>query len=748
MRFFPSSICSILALSATTTSLASSRSTDFEAEYLSTHPQLRINVNDLTSLVENVVPNAIESYGQEQDETADLETFLGDDMWLGQFTMNDQSLLNERSVYPWLKDNGDGTFKLKAVCVKQFYIDFTEAQGRILREAYGERRIPTDIVDLSPVGDGFVVDMNLPDFAFSATFPVDMTLACLWRNIEVETDRDGYVPADPDEWNITGTGFGVTLDGELSVGIEGLSTTATATLNTDGSDISFDGLADIVVDFDRISIDDIDLEYDGLLFDSSLSGSTDFDAIQDLLDDMQSSLEDTVDKFNRIPLVDDRAAPTINRFDGLTIENYLESELSDALNSSAELQEQIATPIDESLDEVLRFPLDMDADDAKLTGDVALADLDIARSEASSAPEIQTTWDIDAELRLSAHSCASELETPIDFNASSTPQSSSDLDAVLDYGFMEEAIYVLAKQGDFCHSETSTDPSTGAEFDMSFAPSGRIEVRQAEGSPEELEIVLPIAILGTGSLSSSVDTEIEASANLVLTASFEIDCDQRLLLDITNVETTDFAGSMALSIGTYSTTIDAPDLSSEINATLLPYTVSETTLEASTEFYLDDCIIKERTVLNLVVEPCELCDIQLTEGMLPAPGLNSAIFIEDVVLDSDAVAIGLGFAGTDTCAEGGSDTSGYEDCLPSELRWADDLVSEFDSDRYIGHEMAALSAELEARFGIEYGRDFVEDLLGSQSNGPIFETGEEWISSTMWDLQEIVRTDTRIMNWW
>ncbi len=113
-----------------------------------------------------------------------------------------------------------------------------------------------------------------------------------------------------------------------------------------------------------------------------------------------------------------------------------------------------------------------------------------------------------------------------------------------------------------------------------------------------------------------------------------------------------------------------------------------------------------------------------------------------------AVAIGLGFSGTEICEEGGSDTSGYEDCLPSDLRFADDLVSEFDSDRYIAHEMATLSTELESRFGIADGRYFIEDLLGSQSNGPIFDTGEEWISSTMSDLQEIVRTTTRTTRWW
>jgi hypothetical protein len=741
------SALTLLALSASTTALGRTGSgaledigtapAAVETEVLDTHPQLRINVNDLTSLVQDFVPDAIEDYGQTMDNEADPDTFLGDDIWLGQYTLDDDSIADEREVTPWLKDNGDGTHKLKAVCVKEIDIRIEDQQGRMFGLHHDdERKIPYDVVDLTPDGDGFIVDMNLPDFGYRGTIPVDVSLTCLWRNIEVETDSDGYVPADYDEWNITGTGFDLTLTGSLDVEVQGLAVTATAGLDMSADGLAFEGIEDIVVDFDDIAFEDIDLNYDGLLSSWTVSGSTDVDDIQDALDDLQDALEDTVDSFNRLWFVPDLASPTINRFDGMTVEEKIEDTISDSLNDSEDLQDKIAAPVDEALESILSFPLDTDSDHANLTGSVNLAGLDIAASASASGPEMGTTWDLDVELAFDAYACASGLVAPSGFSSTSTPQTDSDLDVVLDHGFIEEVVYILAKQGGLCQTQTVTDPTTGADMEITVVPSGEISVTQSPTDSDAIEISLPIAITGSGTVSSAMTVDIEATASLALTGEFDIDCDQRLLLDITDIETQAFTGTMTLERGGHSSSSAAPDLSSYIDDELVPMTESRFMMVPVTEWVFDHCIMTEVTSWEIVEDACDLCDIQVTEGMLAVPGLNRSVYIEDVVHDTDAIAIGLGFESSDICDEPSSGAD-YEDCLPTELEFSESFMREFDPDRYIADDMAELVAELDGRWGIESAQTFVEELLRSQSNGPIYETGEEW----MYDAEFIYATD-------
>ncbi len=722
MRHTTSSILSLLALSATSIALAAPGSGassslefgpgSFEPETLVTHPDLRLNVNDLTSLIEKTVPDAIRSHAEEMNATADPATFLGDGQWLAQFEMDDDRIVNERTVSPWLKYHDDGSFTVKAVCVKEAYVDTEDMKGRLFGTNYADNiSVSSDVINASPDGDGLDIAVNLDGFQASANVPVYMAYTCLWYDIEVETDEDGYVPADHDEWNITGNGFDWTLQGDFNLEMTGVDGTASALLNTDSGAFEFESLEDIVLDFDQVELQDMDLAFGGLMIGSgTITGETDLEELQAVLDLVQIAASSVV------PDVE------LNRFDGMTLSDKFDAELSEQINDSRDVQSKVNEVVSEALAKVMEFPLDIDSDHANLVGDVSLANVDIASSSASSDPEIETTWEIDAELTFDAHSCTSGLVPPSGFSGSSSPQTDSMLDAVLDYGFIEESAYILAKRGDFCRTSTYSDGSTSMAVNL--VPAGSISVVQSSTNPDAIELRLPMAITGEGTTVLG-DVLLDATATLALTGEFDIGCDQELLLDITEIETQDFAGEMTIDFMGTDLVIPAPDVSEEIDAELQPLTVTDYWWERGSRWVFEDCMMKEEIIIERKEDPCDLCDIQITEGMLAVPGLNKSVYIEDIVHESDAMAIGLGLDSSDICAEPSSGSSDFEDCLPVELEFDRDFIREFDADRYLAHDMAILGAELEARYDIRDTMSFIEDLLASQSNGPIFDTGEE-----------------------
>jgi hypothetical protein len=203
---------------------------------------------------------------------------------------------------------------------------------------------------------------------------------------------------------------------------------------------------------------------------------------------------------------------------------------TDKLVKSQDLKRKLKTAINEGLTTNLRMKDTISAGDYKVGYGVALS------SMSTTSGSIQTRWNLKITSRQSSSRCALGLEKPTLTGADAT-RARGDIDVVLPYSLVADAIYRAGKQGLFCGRLVRTAMIKGKPPKttlFSVQPHGEFTVTGQRGT---VIVTLPVK------LSSDFSSDI-ITAELRMKMSVDTTCDGGLALKPHNVKIQNASGKI------------------------------------------------------------------------------------------------------------------------------------------------------------------------------------------------------------